>query len=151
MAKRPDPPFRILMKTSFRLRVALLAFLPAALFANPPAPAEDAKAAKNCGCACCKGKDVCCCREDAASADTKPADAAKRHPVKGVIVDVYAEKSALMVKHEAIPGYMPAMTMLFKVDAATLQAAAKGQAIAATLVERDGEFWLEDVNPAAGR
>jgi Cu/Ag efflux protein CusF len=56
-----------------------------------------------------------------------------------------------MVKHEAIPGYMPAMTMLFKVDAATLQAAAKGQAITGTLVERDGEFWLEDVKPAARR
>ncbi|PTY06134.1 copper-binding protein [Opitutaceae bacterium EW11] len=88
-------------------------------------------------------------RSPASSEATAPAEkaAAARHPLKGVIVDVLPDRSALKVKHEAIPGYMVAMTMAFKVDAATLKAAAKGQAITATLVERDDGLWLEDVQP----
>lgn len=83
----------------------------------------------------------------AASAAPAPA-AAKRYPLKGVVVDILADQSSLLVKHEEIPGYMMAMTMMFKVDDATLKAATKGQAITGTLVERDDGFWLEDVKPA---
>ncbi len=129
------------MKT-VRLILALLA-IPAALFAGEK---SDAKA-KNCGCGCCKGKKTCCCNEEAATDTAKP-DQAKRYPLKGVIVDILAEKSALLVKHEEIPGYMMAMTMLFQVDAATLKAAVKGQAITGTLVEKTDGFWLEDMKPA---
>ena len=74
--------------------------------------------------------------------------ASVRHPLRGTIVEVRPEPTALLVKHEDIPGFMPSMTMLFKVDAATLQVAKKGQTITASLVERDGELWLEDVKPA---
>jgi Cu/Ag efflux protein CusF len=130
------------MKFPLFTLLALLALPPAALFAH-----EKSESAKNCGCDCCKGKDTCCCHE-AKSSDDKPAAKEPRHPLKGVIVDVYADRSALLVKHEEIPGYMMAMTMLFKVDAATLKAAAKGQAITATLVERGGEYWLEELKPA---
>jgi len=35
----------------------------------------------------------------------------RRHPIKGVIVDVRTDRQALPVKHEAIPGVMRAMTM----------------------------------------
>jgi Cu/Ag efflux protein CusF len=92
------------------------------------------------------------------SACSKPAEpaapaaaqtAAKRYPLKGVIVDIMADQSALMVKHEEIPGYMMAMTMMFKVDAATLKAAVKDQAITGTLVEGPNGFSLEDMKPAA--
>ena len=124
-----------------KLLLSLLALLPVALFA--------ADKSKNCGCACCQGKEVCCCNTPAAADSTKMTDAAKRYPLRGVIIDVQAEKSALLVKHEEIPGFMRAMTMLFKVDAVTLKAAQKNQAITGTLVRRDGAFWLEDVKPAA--
>jgi Copper binding periplasmic protein CusF len=124
---------------TIRLIFALLA-LPAAALASPEN--QEAKT-KNCGCACCQGKATCCCHEET-SAEPDPA---KRYPLKGVIVDILAERSALLVKHEEIPGYMKAMTMLLKVDAATLAAAAKGQAITATLVERADGFWLEEVTP----
>lgn len=123
------------MKTIIRSASALLALLPATLFA--------AEQAKNCGCECCKGKETCCCHEEKTSPE-KP-DEAGRHPLKGVIVDVLADQSALLVKHEEIPGYMPAMTMMFKVDTATLKAAGKGRRITATLVQRGKEFWLEKV------
>lgn len=80
----------------------------------------------------------------------KTADApVKRHPLKGVITGVMAEKSALLVKHEAIPGVMRAMTMMFKVDATTLKSAKEGQAITG-LMSRQGSDWvLEDVKLAA--
>lgn len=122
-----------------------------ALFVLPLlASAAEKSDAKNCGCSCCTGKEVCCCYvETSTDADkSKPHDnALARHPLRGVIVDVRAAQSALLVKHEAIPDYMRAMTMLFKVDAATLQSAKKGQAITATLVEREDGFWLENVQP----
>ncbi|AOS43518.1 Copper binding periplasmic protein CusF [Lacunisphaera limnophila] len=131
------------MKSSLRLLLALLALPAATLWANEKTDAPS----KNCGCACCKGKATCCCNEET-SAEPAPPDQAKRYPLKGVIMDILADQTALLVKHEAIPGYMKAMTMLLKVDAATLAAATKGQAITATLVERADGFWLEDVQSA---
>jgi len=80
-----------------------------------------------------------------------PAPADESHPLRGVITDVVAAESALMVKHEDIPGFMPAMTMLLKVDPATLTAVAKNQAITATIYRQGGEYWLRDVKPIAAR
>lgn len=86
------------------------------------------------------------------AADAKPAekaDAIQRHPLRGVITAVVTEASALRVKHEEIPGVMRAMTMQFKVDAATLKAVKVGDAITG-LMSRQGAHWvLEDVKPAA--
>jgi Cu/Ag efflux protein CusF len=129
------------MKYKLRSLLALLALVPAALAAQD----KPADKSKNCGCACCKGKEVCCCH--AAQASSEKAADAKRYPLKGVIRDILADQSALLVKHEDIPGFMPAMTMSFKVDAATLKAVAKDQRLTATLVQRGEEFWLEDVKP----
>jgi Cu/Ag efflux protein CusF len=81
-----------------------------------------------------------------------PSPSASAHfPLRSVIVEVQPKQSALLVKHEDIPGFMPGMTMLFKVDAATLKAAKPDQTITATLVERDGDLWLEDVKPAPAK
>lgn len=81
----------------------------------------------------------------------KTAEAPKRHALRGVITGVVAEKSAIMVKHEDIPGVMRAMTMMFKVDAATLKSAKEGQAITG-MMSRQGSSWiLEDVKPAPAK
>ena len=105
---------------------------------------------KNCGCECCKDRpkgEACCCHEP----DPAAHAAIKRHPLKGVITSVLADQSALMVKHEEIPGVMRAMTMLFKVDGATLQSARKGQGITG-LMSRQGDDWvLEEVKLAAAK
>ena len=90
-----------------------------------------------------------CAKSTAPAAAPAPAATAPSHPVRGIIVDVMPAQSALMVKHEDIPGFMPAMTMLFKVDAPTLKAAAKDQTITATLYQQGDDFWLRDVKPAA--
>jgi Cu/Ag efflux protein CusF len=103
-----------------------------------------AAAAKNCGCECCKGKDVCCCVSEAAA---KTTETTKRHPLRGVITAVYLERAAIMVKHEEIPGVMRAMTMLFKVDEPTLKSAQKGQTITAMMSRQGDDWWLHDVKP----
>lgn len=74
----------------------------------------------------------------------KPAP--KFHPLKGVIVEVVTEKQALVVKHEDVPGVMRAMTMLFRVDAATLAKVKKGDAITAQMGRDENNKWcLRDV------
>lgn len=73
------------------------------------------------------------------------AETPRRHPLKGVIVDVRADRQALLVKHQEIPGVMRAMTMLLKTDPATLQRVAKGQKIAGLLVRKDDAWWIEEV------
>jgi protein SCO1/2 len=70
-----------------------------------------------------------------------------RHPLTGEIVKVMPERSALLVSHEKIPGYMMAMTMEFKVSKADLANAKEGQRIRAELVERGDELSLEKIWP----
>lgn len=126
------------------------------LFTLAAAPFALAAEGKNCGCACCKDRPpgvACCCNEPSAApaATAKASDSVKRHPLKGVIVAVHADKSALMIKHEEIPGVMRAMTMLFTVDAATLKSVQKGQTITGQM-SRQGTNWvLEDVKVVAAK
>jgi Cu/Ag efflux protein CusF len=90
----------------------------------------------------------------ALAADAKPAeksDGVIRHPLRGVITSVMTEQSAFMVKHEEIPGVMRAMTMMFKVDAATLKAFKPGDAITGLMSRRGRDWVLEDVKPAAAK
>jgi Cu/Ag efflux protein CusF len=84
-----------------------------------------------------------------AAAAEKSAETAKRHPLKGVVTAVYAERSALMVKHEEVPGVMRAMTMLFKVEEATLKGVKAGDHITALLSREEGEWRLHNVKTVA--
>jgi Cu/Ag efflux protein CusF len=130
-----------------------LAFLALALAALAPITlraAAEKTTDKNCGCACCKGKAVCCCNTEAAApasptAANPSAPAAapeiKRYALRGVVVAVDADKSALRVKHEEIPGFMRAMTMQFKVDAPTLAAAKIGATLTGQM-SRQGKDWV---------
>lgn len=77
--------------------------------------------------------------------ETEAVAAPVGHPLRGVIEKVMAERSALLVRHEEIPGVMRAMTMLLKVDAATLAAARENQTITATLVRLEDGWWLREV------
>ena len=133
------------MKFLTLLILALAALAPVTLRAAAEKPA-----AKNCGCDGCKGKAVCCCNTEAA-ASASPAAAnpsaptaapeIKRYALRGVVVAVDADKSALRVKHEEIPGFMRAMTMQFKVDASTLTAAKVGAALTGQM-SRQGKDWI---------
>jgi len=125
------------MKALLRFLLTLLALsLPAALSAAEK-PADQPK---NCGCACCKDKEVCCCNAGKAAAD-QPVT----HPLKGVIVAVMPEKTALLVKHEAVPGVMRAMTMMFKVEPAVLEKVKRGDALHARMGKREDGWWLTEI------
>jgi Cu/Ag efflux protein CusF len=85
-----------------------------------------------------------------AGAPAAPAKTA-RHPLRGVVTAVVADQSAFMVKHEEIPGVMRAMTMMFKVDAATLKAFKTGDAITGLMSRQGGNWVLEQVKPAPAK
>lgn len=97
----------------------------------------------NSGCRC--GHDLAAAGGPTELAAGKATEVAKRHPLRGVITAVHADRSALMVKHEEIPGVMRAMTMLFKVDPAVAKAAKKGQTVTAMMSREGDEWWLHDV------
>lgn len=70
------------------------------------------------------------------------------YPLTGEIVSVDDTRKILVVKHNAIPGYMPAMTMEFGVSDADLKAARSGQRIRADMIpSKDGDFRLEKIWP----
>lgn len=73
----------------------------------------------------------------------------KRFPLKGVIAGISKERGRLLVKHEEIPGYMPAMTMEFIVSPGDLANAREGQHITAEMVSNEGDdYFLEKIWPA---
>lgn len=68
------------------------------------------------------------------------------HSLRGVVQNIMTERSALLVKHEEIPGVMRAMTMLLKVTATDLAKPAVGDTITAILYrDADNQWWLRDI------
>jgi Cu/Ag efflux protein CusF len=115
-----------------------------------PALLSAAEAAQNCGCDCCQGAKVCCCQPAAvAEQPAAPAEQPKTHPVKGVIMGLMPEKTALLVKHEEVPGVMRAMTMMFKVEPAVLTQVQRGDTISALMSRRPDGWWLTEVKVLA--
>ena len=97
-----------------------------------------------------------CTRSGSSTASNPTATAAKadakqeeRYPLTGQVVRIEAEKKVLVVRHDEIKGYMPAMTMEFAVSAGDLAVAKPGQRIRAELVpaKDGGDFRLEKVWP----
>lgn len=72
---------------------------------------------------------------------------ARRYTLTGQVLAVRAESHEVLVKHEDIPNFMPAMTMPYKVkDAALLARTAPGDLVTATLVVEDSDAWLETID-----
>ena len=70
----------------------------------------------------------------------------KRYELRGKVVAVEKVDSTVTIAHEDIVGYMPAMTMPFKIkDNASLEILAPGDQVSATLVVDDVSSWLEDL------
>jgi protein SCO1/2 len=68
------------------------------------------------------------------------------YPLQGQILSVAADHKEASVKHEDIPGFMPAMTMPYKVrDAAQFEHLQPGDLITATLVVVSNDAYLKDV------
>jgi Cu/Ag efflux protein CusF len=63
----------------------------------------------------------------------------------GTVTAVDAAAGTVTAKHDAIPGAMPAMTMAFKADDATLKGIKPGQEFLGRIEARNAEWWLLDV------
>ena len=73
---------------------------------------------------------------------------AKRYQLRGQVLDKNPATNEITVNHEAIPGFMSAMTMPYKVkDSAVVQEVEPGDKIAAEVVvaKNGNDYWLEDV------
>jgi protein SCO1/2 len=82
----------------------------------------------------------------AACADT-PRPAASRYPLTGQLVAVQLDTGQVLLKHDAVPGYMDAMTMPFQVaDRTTIRDRRPGDLIGATLVVDGERSHLENVH-----
>ena len=88
-----------------------------------------------------------CSKQEAAKPAVATVPAEKRFPITGEIVKVDAARDTLLVHHSEIKGYMPAMTMEFKVTKGDLAIAKEGQHIRAELVDRPDAFYLEKIWP----
>jgi protein SCO1 len=76
----------------------------------------------------------------------KPKD--ERYALRGEVIRVEPDRKILVVRHEEIKGYMPAMTMEFIVSAGDLAVAKPGQRIRAEMVpSKDGDYRLEKIWP----
>ena len=70
----------------------------------------------------------------------------RRYELEGQVLAVDATRGELTVQHKDIKGFMPGMTMPFKVaDKAVLSERKPGDLIRATLVVADSQGWLENV------
>jgi len=70
----------------------------------------------------------------------------RRYELEGQVLAVDPERQEVTVKHGDIKGFMPGMTMAFKVgDARELQPRRPGELIKATLVVADSTGHLEDI------
>jgi protein SCO1/2 len=75
-----------------------------------------------------------------------PQGPQQRYTLKGKVVMVDKKDQSVTVAHDAVPGYMDAMTMPFKLkDERLLRDMAEGDRLQATLVVAGLRSWLEDV------
>jgi protein SCO1/2 len=66
--------------------------------------------------------------------------------VKGVVVEVKLANKTVTIKHEDVPGYMPAMTMPFDVkNTNELTGIATGDPVSFRLIVTDTEGWIDQI------
>ncbi len=76
----------------------------------------------------------------------RPAPREVIYDLRGQVISIYSVKNEITLKHEEIPGFMPAMTMPFKVkDVTLLEGKMPGDFIEAKLVVTDNEAYLTDI------
>jgi protein SCO1/2 len=88
---------------------------------------------------------LCVASLPAACRRTQPIHA-RQYELTGQVLSVEADKGQITIKHDDIPGLMPAMTMAFSVKDKTLVAGAvPGDLVRATLVVTDEESYLSAI------
>lgn len=96
------------------------------------------------------GSVLSACRQ-AKDARASSPSATRAFAARGVIQEMSANGGTAVIRHEAIPGYMPAMTMeLTARPARQLDSLRPGDAITFRLVVNEEEHWIENIRRAAG-
>jgi protein SCO1/2 len=86
-----------------------------------------------------------CSKKEVVAETEKP----KSYPLTGEVTSVDASRNVLIVRHDEIPGFMPAMTMEFIVSPGDVAVAKPGQKIRGQLLQSEnGEWRLEQIWPA---
>ena len=89
---------------------------------------------------------ACSRQETTQEVEVQPA--VVTYPLRGEVISVDTEQNVLIVQHDEIPDYMPAMTMEFSVSPGDAMNAKEGQHIRAVLIPSDtGHFQLESIWP----
>lgn len=71
---------------------------------------------------------------------------ARRYPLKGQVIAIAGSHDQLTVKHADIPGFMPAMTMGYRIkNDKLIDGLVAGDLIEATLVVNDTDVYLTDI------
>jgi len=85
-----------------------------------------------------------------ASCTRRPANE-KRYPIKGKVIAVSKPDRTATISHEDIPGYMPGMTMEFKIKKdIDLEMIKAGDIVTGTLVVTDTSSWIEITSSTDG-
>lgn len=83
---------------------------------------------------------------DSATSTTGAATNRQEFEVRGVVEEVKSQERRVVIKHEEIPNYMPAMTMPFDVKELTeLNGIAKGDEVLFRMVVTEDDGWIENV------
>lgn len=97
---------------------------------------------------------VSCQRSDdagpSAGSAANPGTNRQVFQVKGVVQAVRPARKEVEIRHEAVPGYMPAMTMPFDVrDTNELAGLEPGQPVSFRLIVTDTEGWIDQIRKLA--
>jgi protein SCO1/2 len=80
-----------------------------------------------------------------------PSPNQKIFHVRGVVMELFPDSKTIKIKHEEIPGYMPAMTMPFEVrDAKELLGLKPGDAVEFRMIVTDKEGWIDQIKKTDG-
>jgi protein SCO1/2 len=88
-----------------------------------------------------------CADRSARPARSISAEAPRTFDVKGIVVSVPSDRRSAVIRHEAIPGYMAAMTMPFHVkDPAELRGVNAGVSVQFRFHVEAEQSWIDQVN-----
>lgn len=95
---------------------------------------------------------VVSCKDETKAADSTPAKTAPASTnqqifqVKGVVKELKPDGKTVVIKHEAVPHYMEAMTMPFEVrDTNELRGLQSGDTVSFNMIVTDTDAWIDHV------
>lgn len=94
---------------------------------------------------------VSCTRESASEVTdtTLASETVETYPIRGIVRDRNRDTNSILFEHEAIPGYMGAMTMSFRVEGTEVAALPPpGTTMEGLLHVAGVDYWLSDLRPA---